>query len=261
MVAAAFSLPRTVAAETLDGLAADDPQAMRSRRDLRRVHRVMRTRSILLHALQGMSALHHKPEPLRVLELGAGDGSLMLGVARALAPEWPTVELTLLDALPLIHRDTVKDYAALGWTAVAQTGDVFDWVAGETDRMRTGQPAQGWDLILCNLFLHHFEGAQLAQLLEAIAARSTLFFACEPRRERLAVVGSHLIGAIGANSVTREDAVLSVHAGFRAKELSALWPGPAAAWQVQEYSAGLFSHCFRAERLEANEGFTHANRV
>lgn len=252
MVANTHSLPRTVAAETLDGLAADDPQAMRSRRDLRRVHRVMRTRTTVLHALQGMTALHHRPEPLRVLELGAGDGSLMLGVARALAPEWPTVELTLLDAQPLIHRDTIKDYAALGWTAVPQVGDVFDWVAGDTDRMRSGRPAQCWDLILCNLFLHHFEGAQLAQLLDAIAARSTLFFACEPRRERLAVLGSHLVGAIGANSVTREDAVLSVHAGFRGKELSALWPGPAAAWQVQEYSAGFFSHCFRAERLDAD---------
>ncbi len=261
MVAAALSLPRTVAAETLDGLAADDPQAMRSRRDLRRVHRVMRTRSTLLDALQGMTTLHHKPEPLRVLELGAGDGSLMLGVARALALEWPTVDLTLLDAQPLVHRDTIKAYAALGWTAVVQTGDVFDWVAGDTDCMRTGQPAQRWDLILCNLFLHHFEGAQLGELLGAIAARSTLFFACEPRRQWVALVGSHLIGALGANAVTRQDAVLSVHAGFQAKELSALWPGSPPAWQVQEYSAGLFSHCFRAERVEADQESRHANPV
>lgn len=261
MVAATFPLPRTVAAEALDGLAADDPQAMRSRRDLRRVHRVMRTRSTLLHALQGMTALHHKPEPLRVLELGAGDGSLMLGVARALAPEWPTVELTLLDAQPLINRETINGYAALGWTAVAQVGDVFDWVAGDTDRMRTGQAPPSWDLIVCNLFLHHFEGAQLAQLLGAIASQSDLFFACEPRREWLALAGSHLIGVIGANAVTREDAVLSVHAGFRLKELSALWPGSPTAWQVEEYPAGLFSHCFRAERVQADEGLAHANRV
>lgn len=261
MVAAALSLPRTVAAETLDGLAADDPKAMRSRRDLQRVHRVMGTRSMVLHVLRGMTALHHKPEPLRVLELGAGDGTLMLGVARALAAEWPTVALTLLDAQPLIHRDTVKDYAALGWTAVSHVGDVFDWVAGDTDRMRTGHASPTWDLIVCNLFLHHFEGSSLAQLLGAIASRTELFFACEPRREWVALAGSHLIGAIGANAVTREDAVLSVHAGFQAKELSALWPGSAPAWQVQEYSAGLFSHCFRAERVEADQESARANRV
>ena len=119
MVAAILSLPRTVTAETLDALAAYDPQAMRSRRDLRRIHRIMGTRNTVLHALRGLTARHRKPAPLRVLELGCGDGSLMLSVARALAPEWPTVTLTLLDAQPLIQRDTVKDYAALGWTAAA----------------------------------------------------------------------------------------------------------------------------------------------
>ena len=114
---------------------------------------------------------------------------------------------------------------------------------------------------MCNLFLHHFEGAQLARLLAAIARRSDLFFACEPRREWVALTGSHLIGAIGANAVTREDAVLSVHAGFRSKELSALWPGSPPAWQIQEYSAGLFSHCFRAERVEPGQDSNRANRV
>jgi hypothetical protein len=50
--------------------------------------------------------------------------------------------------------------------------------------------------------------------------------------------------------VTREDAVLSVHAGFREKEITALWPVNSDEWQVREYSAGLFSHCFYAERME-----------
>jgi len=53
---------------------------------------------------------------------------------------------------------------------------------------------------------------------------------------------------LGANAVTREDAVLSVHAGFRDAELSTAWPGNAADWRLQEHPAGLFSHCLRAER-------------
>jgi len=87
-------------------------------------------------------------------------------------------------------------------------------------------------------------------LLAAVATRTDRFFACEPRRDWLALAASHLVGAIGANAVTREDAVLSVHAGFRGDELSKSWPVHGAEWQLQEYSAGLFSHCFRAERLE-----------
>ena len=65
------------------------------------------------------------------------------------------------------------------------------------------------------------------------------------RMARLA--GSHLIGLLGAGPVTREDAVLSVRAGFRARELSDLWPNR-ENWILHEYPAGLFSHCFLAIR-------------
>jgi hypothetical protein len=98
------------------------------------------------------------------------------------------------------------------------------------------------------LFLHHFEGGQLDRLLAAVAARTDRFFACEPKRSWLPLLGSHLVGAIGANSVTREDAVLSVHAGFRDREITAIWPRGGDAWQMREFAAGIFSHCFSARR-------------
>ena len=88
----------------------------------------------------------------------------------------------------------------------------------------------------------------LDMLLAAAAARSDRFFACEPRRSWLALAGSHLVGAIGANAVTREDAVLSVRAGFQRDEISGRWPRADGHWQMQEYAAGLFSHCFSARR-------------
>ena len=241
-------MPRIVAAETLDGLPEDDPAAMRSRRDLRRVHRAIGTRSIMLRALRDVAAARPSAAPLRVLELGAGDGSLMLDVARSLAGAWPPVELTLLDRQPLVGRAMMNSYAELGWRAFAIVDDVLDWAADATDPLRMGGATERWDLIVANLFLHHFKRAQLAALLGAVAGRTTRFFTCEPRRAWLPLAGSHLIGAIGANAVTREDAVLSVHAGFRGNELTALWPDDGAEWRTQEYSAGLFSHCFRAQR-------------
>jgi hypothetical protein len=102
------------------------------------------------------------------------------------------------------------------------------------------------------LFLHHFEDDQLDLLLAGIASRSDRFFACEPNRTWLALAGSYLVGAIGANAVTREDAVLSVRAGFRDKEITARWPRASNAWKAQEFAAGLFSHCFSAQRIGAD---------
>jgi hypothetical protein len=248
-MASLMSMRRIVGPEILDGLAAHDPAATRSRRDLKRVHRAMGTRSILRRALRGSSASNPDNRPLRVLELGAGDGNLMLGVARALAPTWPQVELTLLDRQPLVSLEIVENYARLGWTVVEQVIDALEWAASATDSLQRGDELARWDLIVANLFLHHFEGSQLALLLDSITATSNGFFACEPRRTWISLAGSHLAGLIGAGAVTREDAVLSVHAGFRDKELTTLWPAVPDEWRIQEYSAGLFSHCFHAERV------------
>ena len=255
------TMPRIVAVEVLDILAADDPAALRSRRDLQRVHRMMRTRAILRRGLRlSLASTCDKTPlrtplrvPLRVLELGAGDGSLMLGVAQDLAPTWPPVELTLLDRQDIVDHETIKRYAELGWSAVPKVVDVLDWVVGTTATLPKGKAPAHWDLIVANLFLHHFEGVQLAALLGAITERSDRFLACEPRRAWLALAGSHLAGVIGAGAVTREDAVLSVHAGFRDKEITALWPANGDEWRVHEYSAGLFSHSFRAQRIERIE--------
>lgn len=237
-----MTISRTVSAESLDSLAENDPSAVHSRRDLRRIHRVMGTRSIVLTALRAIKTLYRSPMPLRVLELGAGDGTLMLGVARDGRLSWPRVQLTLLDRQTLVDGATINAYAQAGWTATPKVEDVLHWARGPAQ-----WPAR-WDLIVANLFMHHFEETQLAELLGAVASRSDRFFACEPRRSWPALAGSRLVGVLGANAVTRADAVLSVHAGFRATELSALWLANDTEWQLREYPAGLFSHCFFAQR-------------
>jgi len=245
-------MARVVAVEALDGMPQDDPDAIRSRRDLRRVHHAMGTRSIILRALRVMRLARLEVEALRVLEIGAGDGSLMLGVAQALTGTWPKVALTLLDQQDLVDPATVASYADVGWTVVTEVGNVLDWGAHDTDQLQPANAHRRWDLVVANLFLHHFEGEQLAVLLGVIEKKSDRLLACEPRRAWLALAGAHLTGVIGANAITRQDAVLSVHAGFRGQELSALWPAQNCEWQVQEYSAGLFSHCFCVERLGAS---------
>ncbi len=96
--------------------------------------------------------------------------------------------------------------------------DVFDWLA------EPGRHALGYRLrqsVHPSLF-----GERAAPLLAGIAARCRVFLCCEPRRAALPLAASHLIGLLGAGPVTRQDAVASVHAGFRAHELSDLWPDP-----------------------------------
>jgi hypothetical protein len=188
---------------------------------------------------------------LRVLELGAGDGRQLLAVARRLQPRWPAVELTLLDRQALVTQQTQQSYAALGWNVQTCIGDALDAALWRSQPPWAG--VQRWDLVLANLFLHHFADAPLRTLLADIAASTDCLLACEPRRAPLAWAGSRLVGLLGVNQVTRTDAVLSVQAGFSGRELSALWPtaGSAeASWRLREYPAGLFSQVLAAQRVE-----------
>ena len=239
-----MTFPRTVSREILDVLAASDPRATRARRDLQRVNRIMGTRGIIVRGMQPALGRCSRYLPLRVLELGAGDGTLMLCIAQELSRSWPAVHLTLLDRLALLDADTSTAFAHLGWSVQTLSVDVLDWAAAP---MPPHLPPR-WDVIVTNLFLHHFDDLLLPELMCAIAARCNWFVACEPRRAPISLIGSYLIGAVGASRVTRNDAVLSVHAGFRDAELSIAWPGDHDDWQLQEHAAGLFSHFFRAAR-------------
>lgn len=238
---------RIVKSEMLDHLAPASAVAQRSRRDLRRVHHAMRSRSIVAAGWRALWPAPSLTRPLKILEIGAGDGTLLLAVARALAPAWPPVDLTLLDRQAIVTPATLAAFAALGWKVKLEVADVLDWAAQTGGAMTP--PA--WDLITTALFLHHFEAAPLDELLVAIAASTDRFFACEPRRGWLALAASHLVGAIGANQVTRVDAVLSVHAGFRGHEITELWSSTPGAWHSSEHAAGPFSHCFSAWRRRA----------
>ncbi len=233
-------LERRVDPEWLDALAADDPRAARSRRDLRLMNRIMGHASIIRRALSRRPT-GKSPKRLRIAELGAGDGTLLLRVVPRLAGGARS-HLTFVDRQPVVSAGTLGRFAGHGCTVAVEAADVFEWLSRQTS---------SFDAIVANLFLHHFKPPQLRELF-ALASRCTSsFVACEPLRARLPLVGSRLLGLIGCNDVTRHDAHLSVRAGFAGAELSGLWPQD-GAWTLEERKAGLFSHLFvAASRDEA----------
>jgi SAM-dependent methyltransferase len=226
---------RLVEPEILDGLREADPRAVAARRDLVRVNALMLQQAIMARLLADRARSPH-----RILEIGAGDGVFMLGVARRLAKRWPGVELTLLDRADLVTPERRAAFGKLGWRVDAVAADVFDWlsVAG----------AARFDAVAANLFLHHFADADLARLFSALRPLAPVFVAAEPRRSGFAFTASRLLWAAGAGAVTRHDAPASVRAGFRGSELSALWP--AERDRLEERAAGLFTHAFAATRAE-----------
>lgn len=232
------TFPRQLASEILDNLAEDDPRAIRSRRDIRRINRIMGADGIIADAVERSRRI-----PRRMIELGAGDGSMMLRLATRLSVRWQPMHLTLLDRQRLVSDETRDAFARLGWSVEVLHADVADWIVQMRQSMK-----QHWDIAVANLFVHHFDHDRIGAMFEALCGCADLFIACEPRRGHLPLLASRMVGLIGANAVTREDAVLSVRAGFHGRELSDAWPGAQAQWLLEEGPAGLFSHRFVASR-------------
>ncbi len=145
--------------------------------------------------------------------------------------------MVLLDRHEVVSQAVRSGFDAIGWRAEPAVGDVFDWL-----RHPAGEP---FDAVIANLFLHHFDD-RLAELMAGAARLAPLFIATEPRRDAITLAGSRLVALIGANAVTRHDAVASVRAGFAGRELTALWPE--TGWQTEERRAGPFTHLFVAWR-------------
>jgi hypothetical protein len=231
-----MGLLRSVEPELLDQMAADDPRVVRARRDLKRLNAVILQTGIMVRLL---AQYWGDGRPRTILDLGAGDGTFMLSVARRLAARWPGVTATLLDRQNIVSQKTREAFGALGWKVETVAADVFVYL----EQIKNS----GVDIITTNLFLHHFEPEALARLLALAAPSSRLLVACEPRRNKFALRASRLLWVIGCNEVSLHDAIVSVRAGFSGEELSALWPSR-DRFDLNERAARLFTHCFVARR-------------
>ena len=187
---------------------------------------------IVARVVQTLPAL-----PRRVVELGGGDGTLLLRIACSLGPVRERVDAILVDRRPAVAPATRSRLFDLGWQLEVAEADVFEWL--ERPEMALA------DVTVANLLLHHFEDIQLSKLLRAIARQTRCFIACDPRRSQAGLAGVSLMRLIGFSDVTRHDGRVSVCAGFRGREISALWPQD-ASWTTTERSVPPFTHLFIA---------------
>ncbi len=224
---------RTVEPEWLDRADPLDNRANRARRELQLVNALMGNVGFVAQALAPLLR-----DGARIADLGAGDGTFMLRVAKHLRVR--NVELALVDRTARVERETLDRLQAMGWEAKVQAADAQDWLRRSPAR---------FDAIVTNLFLHHFPPGALEELLMLASERTGFFVGCEPRRSPFALAGSRALALVGCSRETRHDATVSVRAGFRSGELANAWPRE-TGWALEERARGPFSHLFTARRLE-----------
>ncbi len=177
---------RKLTPELLDHLPHDDPGAIRSRRDLRRINRFMGNERWIAAMIPAGTRL--------ITEIGAGDGQLLA----CLSQQHPDAKITAYDLAPRPSNLPVS----------------VKWLAG--DLFAQKPPGCGGTLI-ANLFLHHFPDRQLAELGSWMRGFDTLILN-EPLRAKLPAILGKLATPF-VHPITRHDMRVSIEAGFAQGEL------------------------------------------
>ncbi len=186
---------RLVEPELLDHLSPEAPEAIRSRRELKLINSLMGNHRWLRR--QVMAEL--KPET-RVLELGAGTGEFLMSLMAS--GKCTAGQVTAVDLAP----------PPPNWPSGAV------WLQQDVTQIGEFPPA---DIIVSNLFLHHFQADDLRRLGSFVGTANS-FFACEPTRHILHIAQGRLLSGIARlGTVTRHDMIVSIRAGFRGGELQA----------------------------------------
>ena len=186
---------RIVVPELLDSLPPDDPEAVRSRADLRLINRLMGNTRWFERVFQGCGRIG--PES-KIVELGAGDGTL----ARRLMARWPGLRYEAIDLAPAPPD--------LPSGCIWHQADLFEIL-----------PQLSGDAVIANLFLHHFQDEQLRQIGQMLKNFRFIAFS-EPCRHPRFHWGGHALALLGINRVTRHDLHVSIDAGFAGQELARL---------------------------------------
>src|SRR5512133_2829562 len=170
---------REVGPELLDKLPPADRLAAAARRDLARLNAWMGHTDRAAHLLAPILATALSRPP-RLADLGGGDGKFLSCVASRLGRREAGVEAWLVDRNPAIDPSARSALEKEGWTVREVSSDVQAWLSRPSP--------ERLDVILANLFVHHFTNGELRQLLAGAAERAPVFIALEPRRSDLALV-------------------------------------------------------------------------
>jgi len=115
-------MKRKVEPELLDHLPPQDRRAVHSRRDLQKINAWMGHARTLRRVL--VSVLKERA-PQSIIELGSGDGTLLLKIARRIGPHWKPSRVVLVDRQPAVTPSTKAAFAALSWRVEYAEMDVF----------------------------------------------------------------------------------------------------------------------------------------
>jgi ubiquinone/menaquinone biosynthesis C-methylase UbiE len=199
---------RTTSTELLDDDRGTHAEIARSLDDLWRINRWLGGVSSSLHMLERFF-VRTGPHPVRILEVGAGDARLAGRLQKELLARKLQADFVVLDRRESHLRR--GDPAACGLKPVV------------ADVMGLPFPDQSFNVVMCNLFFHHFSGTTAQALLRVLArVASEAVLINDLERNLLPYFFIRLGYPFARSPITRHDGPASVRQAYTRRELRAL---------------------------------------
>jgi ubiquinone/menaquinone biosynthesis C-methylase UbiE len=199
---------RVTSSELLDADLGTAAEVADSLDDLWRINRWLGGVSSNLRLLEAYFARYGARE-LRILDVGAGDGRLAARLRERLRDRGVRADFVAIDSR-LQHLRRVHLFSSAVQPVIA-------------DALRLPFPHNSFEVCMCNLFFHHFSGADAVQLLRSLAAvASQAVLVNDLERHLIPYLFIRTVPLFSRSRLTRHDAPASVRQSYTREELAGL---------------------------------------
>ncbi|MGB1170086.1 MAG: methyltransferase domain-containing protein [Flavobacteriaceae bacterium] len=176
------------------------------------INRLLGGNSVTIKGLSKLLLSQSRSNIITIIDLGCGHGDILRDVAKYGRKNKYKFKLIGIDANPnaiAYAQELSKDYPEISF----ETADIFSEDFNK----------QTYDIILCTLFLHHFESNKLITFLKSATKKATIGAVINDlHRHKLAYYLFKLVGIFIKNKMVKEDGLTSVLRAFKKKEINAI---------------------------------------
>lgn len=200
---------RSEEAEIMDDLRMDGKELRRTLDLLSRINEWLGGNSVILDGVEKLLRHHPASDPVRIVDLGCGNGDMLRRLHDFARKKGYKVELLGIDA----NEDAVKYASEL---SKGMPNIDFKAINLFSEDFRS----LDFDIALSTLFLHHFTDEQILEFLPAIERQARIGIVVNDlHRSHIAYGLFWGLSLLFNNKVARTDGLISIRKAFRRKEL------------------------------------------
>jgi hypothetical protein len=204
---------RSAQKEIMDDLEMRGEELEKTLQDLDKVNRWLGGNKITLQGVEKLLKNATLGTPVKIIDVGCGNGSVLKEVARLGRETGQEFELTGIDANRNAREIAEKNLSS--YPEVSFKGmDVFS---------EEFKPLEA-DIILCTLTLHHFSNEEIKKLMKVFVQKAKIGVVINDlkRSRRAYYLFKVFCLAFGIREINRKDGLTSILRSFKKEELQAL---------------------------------------